>query len=43
MVAKYGDAFYPVANYFAGPIDGGQIGVEFLSGPRARRISGLAS
>jgi hypothetical protein len=28
MAAKYGDAFYPVANYFAGPIDGGNIGFE---------------
>jgi len=28
MVARMGDAFYSVANYFAGPIDGGRIGVE---------------
>ena len=28
MAAKYGDAFYPVASYFAEPIDGGNIGVE---------------
>ena len=28
MVAQYGDAFYPVADYFVGPIDNGQIGVE---------------
>jgi hypothetical protein len=28
MVAKYGDAFYRVASYFAGPIDGGNIGLE---------------
>jgi hypothetical protein len=28
MVAKYGDAIDPVANYFVGPIDGGQIGVK---------------
>jgi hypothetical protein len=27
-VAKYGDAFYPVASHFAGPIDGGNIGLE---------------
>jgi hypothetical protein len=28
MVAKCGDAFYPVASYFAGPIAGGNIGLE---------------
>jgi hypothetical protein len=28
MAAKYGDAFCPVSNYFAEPIDGGNIGVE---------------
>jgi hypothetical protein len=28
MVARMGDASYPVANYFAGPIDGRNIGVE---------------
>jgi hypothetical protein len=28
MVAKYGDAFYPVASYFAAPIDGGNISLE---------------
>jgi hypothetical protein len=27
MVARMGDAFYPVASYFVGPIDGGQISV----------------
>jgi hypothetical protein len=28
MAANFGDAFYPVASYFAEPIDGGNIGVE---------------
>ena len=28
MVAQYGDAFYPVADYFVGSIDGGNIGLE---------------
>ena len=38
MAAKYGDAFYPVASYFAEPIDGGNIGVE---SPMGRERGGL--
>jgi hypothetical protein len=28
VVAKYGDAFYPLVSTFVGPIDQGQIGLE---------------
>ena len=43
MAAKYGDAFYPVASYFAEPIDGGNIGVRQRAGlsRRQRSLSGL--
>jgi hypothetical protein len=29
MVAKQGDAFYPLVSHFVGPIDDGQVGFEF--------------